>query len=319
MNDVAAFVAACISSPALLRSACALVIIPVLAWLVVRALAPAIARMSDDSGWQAPLAATAAGLPGMLFVVLGAATLRDGWNSACLQFASGRVLYAVVAALTAFGVARAMTLAVRRVRDVVRLIRSSSAPSARLQRAADATGMRIRAVSAAGPVVLIAGFVRPIVLVSADALLRVNDAELHAAVRHEAAHARRGDLICAAIIMFIADLVPLPVGNLIALYRRAREFAADAHATRFADPCDLAGALLALSRPAAALASVAAFADAGTVRERLGTLLAPSLPRPSRVRRSLLCAALAATFVLGAAPALVAFWLGFTCAMAMPG
>jgi hypothetical protein len=36
------------------------------------------------------------------------------------------------------------------------------------------------------------------------------------------------------------------------------------------------------------------------------------------LRRSLLTAALAATFVLGAAPVMIAVILGFTCSTAMP-
>jgi len=318
MNDLGAFLAACISSPALLTSACAVVVVPTLAWLVVRRLGPSLARMSDDPGWQAPLAAIAAALPGVLFIVLGGATLRDAWGSACLQFASGRVLYAAIAVLTIFGLVRATALAARRGADVVRLVRQSSPPCARLRRAGENAGVRIREIAAEGPIVVLAGFLRPVVLVSTDALHRVTDTELLAAIRHEAAHARRGDLICAAVLAFIADLVPLPVGDLIALYGRAREFAADAHATQTADPCDLAAALLALARPANGVTSVAAFADSGTVRERLGALLAPRLPRPSRARRSLLTAALATTFASGAAPAVVSAVLGFTCSMAMP-
>jgi Zn-dependent protease with chaperone function len=318
VSDVAAFVAACIATPALLTSACALVVVPALAWAVVRALAPSLARMSDDPGWQAPLAAAAAGLPGALFLVIGAATLRGGWDSACLQFATGRVLYAAIAALTAFGLVRAVVLAVRRGADVARLVGRSREPSARARSAGESAGVRIRELDAAGPVVLLAGVLRPVVLVSAGALRRVDDAELLAAVRHEAAHARRGDLVCAALVSFVADLVPLPVGSLIALHRRAREFAADAHAARVADPCDLAAALVALARQAEPAAASAAFAEAGTVRDRLGALLAPTSPRPSAVRRAVLVAALAATFVLGAGPVLAALALGFTCSMAMP-
>jgi Zn-dependent protease with chaperone function len=317
VTDLAGFVSACISSPALLTSACALVVVPALAWLAVRALTRTLAAMTDDPGWQAPLAAGAAALPGALFLVIGAATLRGGWDSVCLQFASGRVLYGAIACLTAFGFVRAIVLAQRRGADVVRLVRQSSTPSARTRAAGDAAGVRIREVSAAGPVVLLAGLFRPVVLVSTNALQRVNDAELLAAIRHEAAHARRGDLLCAATVTFVAELVPLPVGGLIALHRRAREFAADAHAARIADPCDLAAALLALARPASAGGAIAAFAEAGTVRDRLGALLALKPARPSRVRRSLVVAALAATFVLGAAPVLVAVAFGFTCSMAM--
>lgn len=318
MSDVGAFLAACIASPALLTSACALVVVPALAWLVVRALAPHLARMTDDPGWQAALAAAAAALPGTLFVVIGVATLQGGWDSACLHFVTGRVLYGAIAVVTTFGFGRAVVLAARRARDVTKLLQRSVPPSARARAAARIAGVRVREITADGPVVLLAGFFRPVVLVSGDAVRRVSDAELLAALRHEIAHAQRGDLICAAVVTFIADFVPLPVGNIIALYRRAREFAADAHAARRADPCDLAAALLALARPAMAGGSIAAFADAGTVRDRLGLLLAPNSPQPSRARRSLLTAALTATFVLGAAPVLIAVMLGFTCAMAMP-
>lgn len=318
MSDLAAFLSACVSSPALLTSACALIVVPTLAWLAVRALTAPLARMADDPAWQAPLAAGAAALPGTLFLVVGIATVRGGWDSTCLQFASGRVLYGIVAAATFFGFARAVVLAVRRADDVAQLVRRSSAPSERIRAAGRAAGVRIREITAAGPIVLLAGLFRPVVIVSADALHRVNDAELLAAIRHEAAHARRGDLLCAAALSFIADLVPLPVGSLIALHRRAREFAADAHAARISDPCDLASALLALARPSRVAASLAAFADVGTVRDRLGALLASSPPRPSRVRRSLLTAALASTFLAGAAPVVVAATLGFTCSMAMP-
>lgn len=318
MTDLAAFVSACLSSPALLTSACALLVVPTLAWLVVLALKLAISRMADDPAWQASLAAAAAALPGALFLTIGAATLRGGWDSVCLQFASGRVLYGAIAALTAFGFVRAVVLAVRRGCDVRRLVRASSAPSARVRWASERAGVRAREISTAGPVIVLAGLFRPIVVVSTEALERVSDTELLAAIRHEAAHAQRRDLVCGAIVTFIADVVPLPVGALIALHRCAREFAADAHAAQVADPCDLASALLALTRSTLIPNGMAAFAEARTVRERLGALLSASSPKPSPARRALMTAALVATFALGAAPVLVAVAFGFTCSTAMP-
>lgn len=318
MTDLGAFLTACIAGPALLTSACALVVVPALGWLSVRALAPSLGRMADDPGWQASLAAAAAALPGALFLVIGVATLRGGWNSTCLQFASGRFMYGAIAALTAFGFVRAIMLARQRTRDLRCLVRRSSAASPALQRLGEIAGVRIRELLTDGPIVILAGLFRPIVLVSSDALKRVNDAELLAAVHHEAAHARRGDLVCAAIVTFIADLVPLPVGNLIALHRRAREFAADAHAARTADRCDLAAALLALARRGNVATSIAAFAEAGTVHDRLAALLSPISMQPSLQRRALLTAALAATFVVGTAPVLIAVGFGFTCSTVMP-
>lgn len=228
------------------------------------------------------------------------------------------MLYGIIIVLSAFGFVRAIALGLRRNGDVRRLIATSSAPSLRLRDASDVAGIRIREVAAPGAVVMLAGLFRPIVLVSSDALDRINDAELIAAIRHEAAHARRGDLLCAAAVSFLADLVPLPVGSLIALHRRAREFAADAYATRVADPCDLACALIALARPVRDGALTAAFAESGTVRDRLGVLLARHAPLPSRARRVLVAFGLIGTLVLGAAPTLTAVILGFTCAMAMP-
>ena len=318
MTDFAAFVGACIASPALLTSACGVLVAPILAWLTVRLITPALARMTDDPGWQAPLAAAAAGIPGALFVVLAVVTLRDGWTSPCLQFAAGRLLYGAVAASTCIALCRAMVSAIRRARDVAALVRRSTPAQAHVAAAGLAAGLPVREIDDRGPVVVLAGCWQPIVLVSTDALKRVNRAELLAAIHHEAAHARRGDLLCAAALTFLADLVPLPVGNLVALYRRAREFAADAHAARFSDPCDLASALLALARRHSADRSLAAFADAGSVRDRLGSLLASAPRRPSRARRALMSIVLATTFLAGAAPALIAAVAGFSCTMSMP-
>ena len=193
--------------PALLTSACALVVVPTLAWLVVRALAPYLGRMVDDPGWQAPRALAAAALPGMLFLIVGAATLRGGWDSACLQFVTGKVLYGAIAALTTF-----------RIRPRYRACcaaraRRDAAPAALVgsirprTSAGEALGIQIREVVADGPVMLLAGFFRPCVvkLSLPDAVRRVNDAELLAAIRHETAHSQRGDLICAAVVTFIAE------------------------------------------------------------------------------------------------------------------
>jgi beta-lactamase regulating signal transducer with metallopeptidase domain len=274
--------------------------------------------MDDDPGWQAPLAAAAAATPGALFLIVAAATLRGGWDSVCLQFLTGKVLYAIIAGLTLFGFARAFLRAAGRVHEMTQLMRRSSAPSARVHAAGEAAGLQIREVIADGPIMLLTGFFRPIVLVSPDAVARVSDAELLAAVQHERAHSQRGDLMWSALVTFISDLVPLPVGTFIALYWRAREFAADAHATRSTDPCDLASAMLALARPARAGTSAAAFADAETVRHRLTVLLAPSSACPSRALRSFVTAALIVTLALGAGPVIGAVMLGFTCAMVMP-
>lgn len=313
MNDVVAFLAACFSTPALLTSACALAIVPPLAWLVVRALAPTLRAMDGDPGWQAPLAAAAAALPAFLFIVIGVVTLRDTWGSVCLQFVTGRVLYTAIAVVTVFGFVRAVTLLRRRTAEIDRLIASSTPASPALAAATAAQGLDAREVPSNEAFILLAGIARPVVLVSTEALRRLDPSQLDAAIRHEAAHSDRGDQVISAVVTFVSDIIPLPVGDLVALYRQAREFAADAHAASRIDPCDLAGALLALARGGSVPAGAAALAEAGTVRARLAVLLTDTPPPPSRVRRLLVASSLVTTFALGASPAIAALVYGIQC------
>jgi Zn-dependent protease with chaperone function len=318
VNDVVAFLVQCFSTPALLTSACALAVVPPLAWLVVRALAPTLRAMDGDPGWQAPLAAAAAGLPAFLFAVIGVVTLRDAWGSVCLQFVTGRVLYAAIAAITVLGLVRATVLMRRRTAEIRDLIERSVPASELLERVTASQALPAREVPSNEAFILLAGIARPTVLVSTEALRRLDADQLEAALRHEAAHAQRGDQVISAVVTFISDIIPLPVGDLVALYRQAREFAADAHAARRADPCDLAGALLALARGGgSAPAGTAALAESGTVRARLAVLLTDAPAPPAPWRRVLVAGSLAATFVLGASPAIAALVNGIQCTLPM--
>lgn len=313
MNDIAAYLAACVSSRAVLTSSCALVLVPTVAWAIVMLASRLLRAMDADSRWQAPLSAAAAGLPGFLFVLIGAVTLWNGWGSECLSFATGRALYGAIAAITVFGVLRAVTLAYRRQADVRRLVAASVEAGEREQLIADRAGLRVRRVCSDEPFVFLAGVRKPIVLISTEALRRLDDAQLDAAIRHEAAHARHGDQLVAALVTFIGDFVPLPVASLISMYRRAREFAADQAASREADPCELASALLALARARVAPAGVAALVEPATVRARLSALLADAPPCPARWRRAVVLAMLVATFAAGSVPAIIALLPGIHC------
>jgi Zn-dependent protease with chaperone function len=313
MSDLAAFFAACLAKPELLTAACALVLVPPLAWLVVRALAPTIHSMDNDRGWQAPLAAFAATLPALLFVAIGIVTVRDAWGSPCLNYLTGRILYAGIAAVTVFGLIRATIQLYRRcaeVRGLLALTRPASSVLANVKAAQERT---VRELDSDAPFVLLAGIVDPVVVVSSEALLRLDAEQLEAAIRHELAHARHLDQIISAIVSFVADILPLPVGGLVALYRRAREFAADAYAVRHVDPVDLAGALLALARGGTSLAGTAAFAEPGTVRGRLSVLLGDAPAAASSWRRVVVTTVLCATFALGASPSIAAFAGGVHC------
>jgi Zn-dependent protease with chaperone function len=313
VNDVAAYLAACFSPHALLTSACALIVVPTAAWSVMRLLTPALRGMKADPRWQAPLSAAAAALPGLLFALLGAASLRDGWASECLRFSTGRALYAAIAAATVFGLVRAITLACRRRSEIRRLLASSVAAGRREGVLAERLGLGVRRVCSEDPFVLLAGVRRPIVLISSEALRRLDNAQLDAAIRHEAAHARHGDQLVAALVTFIGDLVPLPVAPLVSMYRNAREFAADQAAALESDPCELASALLALAQARFAPAGAAAFAERATVRARLAALLADSPQPPELWRRIAVTATLLATLAVGSAPAIVALVAGIRC------
>jgi Zn-dependent protease with chaperone function len=313
MSDAAAYFAECLSSWSLLTSACALIVIPTLAWCIVMLATRMLRAMDADPRWQAPLSAAAALLPGALFLFIGAMTLHDGWRSECLRFATGRVLYGAIAAVTVFGLFRAIALAFRRHVEVRRLIASAVAPGMREETIAQQCGLRVKRVVSAAPFVFLAGIRQPIIVISSEALARLDDAQLDAAVHHEAAHFRHGDQLVAAVVTFISDMLPLPVASLVALYRRAREFAADQAASHEADPGALASALIALARASAAPAGAAAFAEPATVRARLLALLADHPPSPALWRRIAMTSLLLATLLAGTAPTVVAFLVGLHC------
>ncbi len=317
MNDVFALFSACFASSAMFTSACALLVVPAAAWVIVMLALPTLRNMNADSRWQAPLSAAAAALPGVLFVVIGLVSLRVGLGSDCLQLVTGRFLYGVIAGIAAIGLLRAITFAYRRRAEVRSLLAAARAPGPRERFVAAQMGLEIRTVPSDEPFVFLAGIRCPTVLISTEAHRRLSDAQLEAAIRHEAAHVRHGDQIVALLVTFIADFVPLPVAALIAVYRRAREFAADEAASREADPCELAAALLALARARYAPAGAAAFAEPSTVRARLSALLAESSPRPARWRRIAVAATLLATFAAGSVPAVTALLAGFHCTEVM--
>ena len=70
MADLLTFLRECAASGALLASICGAVVVPLVAWLAIRAVAPYILRMHDDASWQAPLAALAATIPPAIFLAL---------------------------------------------------------------------------------------------------------------------------------------------------------------------------------------------------------------------------------------------------------
>ncbi|MDQ6781021.1 MAG: hypothetical protein M3Z37_07710, partial [Candidatus Eremiobacteraeota bacterium] len=123
MRDLIEFFAQCAHSGTLLTSLCAIVVLPIAAWVACRFLAPHIVGMVDDPTWQAPLAALAAGLPGVLFIGLSMGALLNGIASACLSLPAGRVVFGLIIAVMAVALVRAVWLAAVRAGQVRRLIR----------------------------------------------------------------------------------------------------------------------------------------------------------------------------------------------------
>ncbi|MDQ2909234.1 MAG: M56 family metallopeptidase [Candidatus Eremiobacteraeota bacterium] len=304
MRDIVDFLVACWTTGTLLRSVCALVIVPALAWLAIRALTPAIARSGNDPGWQAPFAAAAAAIPGALLVLLAAIATVGGLHAACLETAVGRVLFGMILSVTVIAFGRALVLAGRRSGEATTLVRWSSPPSDRLAAVAARCGIATRFIGDHRPFCALAGTWRPTVIVSEGALARLSDAELEAALLHERGHARRGDQLIAAALSFLVDLLPLPAMDLVAIYRHAREVAADRHALATAQPHHLAGALLLFVQGGTVPSGSAALVGDNDARGRLDLLLkGRPQPRASLMRRLALTFALATVLGAGLAPA----------------
>ena len=304
MRDVFDFLVACWSTGTLFRSVCALVIVPALAWLAVRVVAPQIIRLDHDPAWQAPLAAAAAAIPGALFILLAVEAMAGGFKAACLETLVGRVLFTTIALVSSFALGRALVLGGRRSGEASTLLRWSNAAPGRLVVAAQNSAVTARTIDDDRPFCALVGTWKPTIIVSTGALARLTDLELEAALLHERGHAHRGDQIVAAILSFLVDLLPLPASDLVAVYRRAREIAADRHALKHAKPHDLAGALLTFARSRTIATGAAALNGDGGVRARLDLLLkgVPSAP-VSIAHRAALAFALAAILGAGLAPA----------------
>lgn len=304
MADWAAFLAGCLSTGTMFVSACALLVMPLAAWAAIRLVVPILRRMGADAAWQAPLAAAAAIVPGALLLALSTAALVSGFQSACLQTPQGRVVFALVWIALIVSLVRAAVLAARRHADARSLLRAAQAPNQRLQLASLRSGIHALELADGTLFCALAGVRRPVVIVSSGTVAQLNDAELDAALLHERGHARRGDQLLAALLTFFVDLLPLPAADLVALYRDAREFAADAHALKTASPEDLAGALLAFARGQRAISAVAALPGETGLRRRLHVLLNRPASSPVSLRhRSIVTLTLLAVTTAGLAPA----------------
>ena len=304
------FLVACAAASGILVSFALVVIVPMFTWYVVRRLHDTIDRI-DDPGSKAPLAAIAATVPGVSFAVGAIALLVHITRSGCLTLGVGRAVFAVLTALLVVVFARACARALVRAREATALIAASATAPPRLAAVTSAVGVHARLLQSAEPVIVLAGLISPVVIVSSGALERLSDAELTAALQHELAHRRRGDQLLMMAIAFCGDLSPFAVHALVTMYRRARELAADREACRYS-PCEeLAAAILHLAASSRVISPsvVCALNDGHRTEERLQVLLREphaELASTSRLRRLSVSGALACAMLIGLAPTAVA-------------
>ncbi len=319
MHEMAGFFNDCLRSGTLLGSLCAALVVPPVVWLLCRFLLPYIRGMKDDPMWQAPLAAAAASLPGATLVIITSQAIVGALGTACLTNPIGRLILGLFAASLAVCIIRGITCSIGRAREVRSLIARSRQASARLASVAEACGLSARELDEAMPVCALARSAPPVVLVSKGALKALTDEELSAVLLHERAHARRGDQLITACMLFLTDVLPLPSAEFIATYRCARELAADQYALRSSPVEHLAGALVTFSKSARSAAMAACFAEAGAgVVLRLKAMLGEAPPRthPTRARtRILIAATMLALFVAAVATPTLAATSRHACPM----
>jgi Zn-dependent protease with chaperone function len=228
--------------------------------------------MDADRCWQAPFAAVGSLLPGASFLAIAAYGLTVGTSSNCLQFITGRIIFAALLFLTALALARAIWIAAVRLGEAASIRRSSCDAGERLKAAAPAT-CAVREIADANPFCAVLGILHPVIVLSTGALDRLDDEELSAALSHEIAHIRRFDHVLGALAAFFSDLLPFAGDDLLKTYWEAREFAADQRAITQTKVEALAGAIIAMAKPPRlGLAAL----DGGTVIARLQCLLTPS-------------------------------------------
>lgn len=314
MSDFEQLIQACVASGIVLSSLCAMIFVPALLWIIVRRLSPPIVAMNNDPAWQAPIAATAAALPGLAFGVFAIEALVTGSNSRCLMFVSGRVLFGAVIILAILAFVRASVLAYRQHAEVRALFSRSFEPTERLARIGDKLGLPVRSLPDDAVFCALAGVIRPTAFVSLATENQLSDDELRAALLHERAHRTRYDQILIALLTFATDLLPLPVGDLVSTYRHARELAADQAAAQETDPIHVAAAILGTVRGQAVSLASALSTESSIVHTRLDALLRQRPAETLRSPRIVLVSSLAALALLATATAIASLIVSAACA-----
>lgn len=252
--------------------------------------APALAALiSDRTARQLPRAAAMslpaallAAAPGLAAIAVIVQAIDLGpvitWRGVVTHW----ITPLAAGALAVWALARACA----RQAEVGRLFAASTSPSDRLARAAARLGLRARQLASDEKECFVAGVLRPTVFVSRGALRRLNDEELEAALCHERAHVEGRDTAWLMTLSLLRDLAPFGRGVALEAFRAARETRADRCAAASAGPLSLAGALVALATPTAAVAAVLPMARGDSLRWRMQALLdgeAATASAPGRI------------------------------------
>jgi len=190
---------------------------------------------------------------------------------------------------------RAGILLYLRNRRLSKLSRMSVEPSERLAHAARDVGIPVLEIPVSTPVCMMAGWLRPRVLISTGALENFTDDHLRAALLHERAHLKRGDTRWSVLIWFFSELGLWPVKTALRIYRQGRESLADRDAAAFLGGPAFAGVLVRFARNSLTLPFAEALAEQDGLEERVRRLLdASSSERLSWISRIAISVALLA-------------------------
>jgi hypothetical protein len=169
-----------------------------------------------------------------------------------------------------------------RNREVSILLRATCSPGARLAKVGKELGIPVRELGDSVPVCMVAGLLRPCVVISSGALSQLEDWALRAALLHERAHIRNRDTLRSAAIAFVSDCAPFGTKKALALYRIGREILADREATRHVKGVELAAVLVNFARSGGQSPLTHPFAQPGGLEHRVKLLLqdpcAPARP-----------------------------------------
>lgn len=278
--------------------------LPLVALWLVRGIPSGAAEDWRDPRLPGRRAALAVMMPALVAVALTAGFASRGLGRPD-SFICVAKLYGPPILLSVF-LGRAIAGALRRRRALGSLLKLARPASPRLAEAARSLGMRVEEIGLDAVLCFATGIWRPRVLISSGTLARLDDADLRAALLHERAHVRRGDILKAAIVSAAGDCGLLRSERALRLYRLSHEAAADAEAAREMGGDAVADVLVRFARSAAPVPAAVPLADPDSIGLRVRLLLGGEAAA-SRHRRWRETARLGAAIALGLYP-FVAPW-----------